>query len=419
MSEKIGRRSFLEALGEFGMASAVLASFPWIQSCKAGKEQGITSEKVHLGVIGTGSRGQYHMTNILNFVPEGQIVALCDIYDVNLTAAAEMVPGAKLYDDYHKLLEDKSVDAVIVTTPLHLHYRVTLDAFEAGKDVFCEKAMAHSIADCYDMYQKGIRSGQIFFIGQQRLFDPKYLLAMEQVRSGKYGPVVNIRNYWFRNADWRRPVPSPELERQINWRLYREYSHGMMTELACHQLQNGTCALNMYPEKVTGSGSIIYWKDGREVYDSVAVIYTFPNGVNMTFESVISNKHFGMGEQILCKEATIDLPASRIYLETPPVKSGIEQMIADIEAGIFSNAVFAGTSWNAETASSDTGLAIMPEAQGDGSVEIMQAFCRSVITRRQPEKILEEAYYASAFSLLGDEAMHRGEILTLPQEYRL
>jgi len=419
MSEKIGRRSFIETLGELGVASAVLASFPWMQSCTGKKEQGITTEKVRLGIIGTGSRGQYHINHLLNFIPEGEIVALCDNYDVNLKAASEMVPDASLYDDYHKLLDDKSVDAVIVATPLHVHYEVTLAAFQAGKDVFCEKAMAHSIADCYDMYQKGIHSGQIFFIGQQRLFDPKYLLAMERIRRGDYGPVVNVRNYWFRNADWRRPVPSPELERHINWRLYREYSHGMMAELACHQLQNGSWALGMYPEKVMGSGSIIYWKDGREVFDNVAVIYTFPNGVNMTFESVISNKHFGMGEQILCKEATIDLPASRVYLETPPVKSGIEQMIADIEKGIFSNASFAGTSWNAETASADRGMAIMPEARGDGSIEILQAFCRSVITRQQPERILEEAYYASVFGILGDEAMQRGEILSLPQEYKL
>ena len=142
--------------------------------------------------------------------------------------------------------------------------------------------------------------------------------ALNSVCKGEYGQVVNVRTHWFRNNDWRRPVPSPEYERHINWRLYREYSRGIMTELACHQLQNGIFAMGDLPCKVMGSGDIIYWKDGREVYDSVSVIYTFPNGVNMTFESVISNRYFGMGEYIVCRDGTVDL------LNVPsPVSSGV------------------------------------------------------------------------------------------------
>ncbi len=416
MSEKIGRRSFVEKLGEIGMAGALIGSFPWLEACSSGTGKLVAGEKTRIGVIGPGSRGQYHINHLLN-IPEAEIVALCDNYDVNLKAASAMVPGARLYTDYRKLLEDPQVDSVVIATPLYLHYEMAVAAFEAGKNVYCEKAMAYDISQCHDLYLRGTSSGKVFFIGQQRLFDPKYLKAMSDVRSGKYGPVVNVRNHWFRNADWRRPVPSPELERHINWRLYREYSRGLMTELACHQIQNGTSALGMIPEKVVGSGSIIHWKDGREVFDNVAVIYTFPGGVNMTFESVISNKHFGMGEFILCKDATIDLPGSRVYFEQPAPKSGMRQMIADIEKGIFSNSAFAGTSWSAETALADSGVTIMPEAEGDGSFEIMQAFCRSSITGIQPENILREAYYGSVFSLLGDEALLNGRVMTLQEDF--
>ena len=414
----IDRRSFLSKIGGMGLAGAALSAFPWMESCSPDRNKETSRERVRLGIIGPGSRGQYLMS-FLKEIPQAEVVALCDIYEPNLNLGSEMFPKAERYTDYRRLLEDPEVEAVFVTTPLDRHFRMVMDALDAGKNVYCEKAMAYTIDQCKQMYMKRKETGKILFIGQQRLFDPKYHKAMEGVVRGDYGPVVNVRNYWFRNGDWRRPVPSPEFERLINWRLYREYSRGLMTELACHQLQNGTLATGMLPEKVMGSGNIIYWKDGREVFDSVCAIYTFPNGVNMTFESVISNAHFGMGEQILCKDAMIDLPGSRIYRETPPAKSGIEQLIGEIEQGLFSNSVFAGTSWNPENASSDKGISIMPEADGDGTREIVQAFCNSCITGKMPPRILEEAYYGSVLCLLGDEALLQGKTLYLEDKYRI
>lgn len=316
------RREFMKRVGTLGAAGLALSAVPWLKGCTAAGQEEIRGGRVRFGVIGTGSRGQYHMRNLLS-VPNAGITALCDNYAHNLDKASAIAPGAKRYDDHCRLLEDPQVDAVIIAAPLHLHYRMALDAFAAGKHVLCEKAMAYTMEECFEMYRKGRASGRVFFVGQQRLFDPKYIRIMDSVRKGELGPVVNVRNYWYRNNDWRRKVPSPELERHINWRLYREYSRGLMTELACHQLQNGTWAMGMLPTQVMGTGNIVYWKDGREVFDSVSTIYTFPNGVNMTFESVIANKHFGMGEQILCKEGTVDLANGRLYMETPRRKSGI------------------------------------------------------------------------------------------------
>lgn len=420
MEEKktMDRRSFLGRLGGLGLAGATVAAFPWLEACSPAANKEVSKEKARIGFIGTGSRGCYHLGH-LQQIPQAEVVALCDNYEPNLKEGAGYFPEARLYSDYRKLLEDPDVDSVVIATPLYCHFQMAMDAMDAGKNVYCEKAMAYTIDECWQMYMKYMQTGKIFFIGQQRLFDPKYLKAMEGVLAGTYGPVVNVRNYWFRNGDWRRSVPSPELERHINWRLYREYSRGLMTELACHQIQNGTWATGMLPEKVMGSGSIIYWKDGREVFDNVACIYTFPNGVNMTFESVISNAHWGMGEQILCKDAMIDLPGSRIYFEEPPKKSGIESLIAEIENGVFSNSAFAGTSWSAENGSKDKGIAIMPEAEGDGSKDIMQAFCNASITGKMPERVLEEAYYGSVFSLLGDEALLQQKTLSLDEKYLL
>lgn len=416
-NKNMDRRSFLGTIGSAGMAAAALSAFPWMTSCTPKAASEVKGEKTRIGLIGPGSRGYFHLTNLLR-IPEAEVVALCDVYEPNLKAAAAICPGARLYRDYRELLDDRNVDSVLIATPLYLHYEIAKAAFAAGKNVFCEKAMSYTIDQCYDLYRTGTASGKIFFIGQQRLFDPKYLKAFEYVRSGELGPVVNVRNYWFRNGDWRRDC-TPELERHINWRLYREYSRGLMTELACHQIQNGTWALGMYPEKVMGSGSTIFWKDGREVFDNVALIYTFPNGVNMTFESVISNKHFGMGEYILCNKGTVDLSGSRLYYETPAPKSGMRQLLGEIENNIFSNAAFAGTSFVAENGSSDRGISIMPQAVGDGSVEILEAFCRACITGVQPPKVLEEAYYASVYAILGDEALLQEKTMTLDEKYKI
>ena len=427
----MNRKEFLSDCGKKGLAGVALSLFPWLESCSEKAQQEVRGEKARIGMIGTGSRGLYHIKNLLR-MPNVEMVALCDDYRPHLEEAAQYYPKAKLYDDYHRLLEDKNVDGVIVTTPLYLHGRMTIDALRAGKRVFCEKSMAFTLDEALEVYNCRKEMNGVLFIGQQRLFDPKYIKAMQAIHEGKIGKVVGIRNYWYRNNDWRREVPSPELERKINWRLYSDYSRGLMTELACHHLQNGSWAMGMLPEKVMGSGSLLHWtKDDRDVYDAVSAIFRYPNGVNMTFESIISNKHFGMGEQILGTEGTIDLVTCMRYTDEPaPKGSGMHQLIEQIENGFMSNSVFAGTSWAAETSSLAPGIPIMDNvtistgestvgAEADGSIEIMEAFVHAVITGKQPEKVLEESYYATQFALLADKAMHEGAILTLDEKYRV
>ena len=424
MSEKMTRKDFLSSLA-FG--GATLALFPWLSACSSERQREAAGEKARLGIIGTGSRGQFHLVNLLQD-PAAQIVALCDDFPPHLDAASALCPSAKRYTDYRKLLEDKEVDGVIICTPLSMHAQMTIDALAAGKHTFCEKAMAHTPEQLSAMFRAWKEGNRVLMVGQQRLYDPKYVQAMELVHNGAIGQVVGIRNYWYRNNDWRREVPSPEFERRINWRLYDEYSRGLMTELACHQLQNGSWAMGgVQPSFVTGTGSIQYWKDGREVFDNVAAIYQYPNGVHMTFESIISNKHFGMGEQILGSEGTIDLVRGVMYSETPRPRSGIRQLLDQIGQGILSNAAFAGTSWATEEASKDAGVRFAENvtvndgassvgASGDGSVELIHAFCLAVISGAQPAGIVEEAYWSTLLALLGDRATHLASRVDIPGE---
>ena len=386
--------------------------------------------KARVALIGCGSRGQYHLVS-LKGIKHAEVVALCDIYKTNLDAASAMFPKAKTYDDYHRLLEDKSIDGVIIATPLGLHAEITLDALSAGKHVFCEKAMALTLDQCKTVYDTYTNQKKALYYCMQRMYDEKYIRALQMIKSGLIGDVVGMRCYWFRNADWRRPVPSPEMERMINWRLYKEYSGGLMTELASHQLEVCTLVTGKMPVEVSGFGDIIYWKDGREVNDSCSVVYRFSDGRLINYQTLISNKYNGMEDQILGKKGTADLAKGIYYLEEDDQIQGMRRLLDQIKTGVFASVPTAGPSWRPETKSeyvphsflknkiSVNGGQSMIGAENDGSIDIMSAFCQSCITGEKAENVVEEAYCATTLCLLANQAMDERRVVEYPDEYKI
>lgn len=412
----MNRRDFLKNLSTAGLG-VFLVSSPWLSAFS--EAASTEKEKIRLAIIGPGSRGR-HLMGFLNKNPKVEITALCDIYQPAIDAARKLSPNAKIYTDYRTVLEDQTIDAILVATPLNSHYQIVMDAFDNGKHVFCEKSIGYTIEECFCMYKKHRSTGKVFFTGQQRLFDPRYLKAMEMIHAGRFGEINAIRTFWYRNDNWRRSVPSPDLERLINWRLYREYSKGLMTELACHQLQIGSWALRKIPEKVMGHGAITHWKDGREVYDNISCIYTFDNGVKMTFDSVISNKFNGLEEQIMGNLGTVEPEKGKYFFENIPPAPSFLQLINDAEQKLFDTLPFAGTSWAPETANENKGEFILGERPHiDGTSLLLDAFVEAVITRQQPAQIAEEGYYASTLCLLGDRALQEERTLTFPDEFKL
>ena len=424
------RREFLKQLGCVAGGAALLAGAPWLSSCTPERIREISGEKARIALIGTGSRGQYHIHNLL-LIPHARIVALCDCYEPNLQAAAALCPGAKLYRDYRKLLEDKDIDGVIISTPLGSHAAITLDALSAGKHVFCEKAMARTLDECKAVYDAYQRSDKVLYFCMQRMFDEKYLRGMKLLDDGLIGEIVGMRCHWFRNADWRREVPSPELERQINWRLYKEYSGGLMTELACHQIEVCNLAVGRIPQSISGMGDIVYWKDGREVYDSVNVIYRYADGRKINYESLISNKFNGMEDQILGKKGTMELAKGVYYLEEDNSRSGIECLIDSMKEKVLTSVPLAGPSWRPEVKGqyiphnivegriSVNGGQNMIGVDNDGSDVILSAFCSACITGEKAVNVVEEAYCATVLCLLGNKAMEEQRTILFPEYYKI
>ena len=428
--EKIDRRDFIRKMGKVGGGLALLSCAPWLSSCSSDKIESVGTKKARLALIGTGSRGQYHIHSLMD-IPHAELVALCDIYQPNLDAAHELVPGARTCKDYREVLDAEDIDGVIIATPLNLHASITIAALQAGKHVFCEKAMALTLEECKQVYDTYVESDRALYYCMQRMYDDKYVKGVQMIKDGLIGDVVGMRCHWFRNADWRRPVPSPELERQINWRLYRESSAGLMTELACHQLEVCNWVTGMIPTEIAGFGDIVYWKDGREVYDSVTVTYRYSDGRMITYESLISNKYNGMEEQILGKNGTVDLSRGVYYLEEDNLVPGIKRLTGDVVNNLLSAVPKAGPSWRPELRAAYTPHPILKDNSAvtsgesmigvlnDGSDKILSAFCMSCITGEKAKNVVEEAYSSSVLCLLGNQAMDEKRVITFPEEYKI
>src|SRR5262249_18849406 len=125
------------------------------------------NDRVRTGIIGAGGRAQYLTAQFKEIGAE--MAAVCDIYEPNLQSGLkEASTGARPFHDYRKLLDDKSIDAVIVATPDHWHARMVIDAVEAGKDVYVEKPMAHKIEEGFDVIKAVRRTKRIVQVGTQR-----------------------------------------------------------------------------------------------------------------------------------------------------------------------------------------------------------------------------------------------------------
>ncbi|MFW6222480.1 MAG: Gfo/Idh/MocA family protein [Bacteroidota bacterium] len=413
------RRDFLRSFSFYAGSSLLLSAVPWLGPTLKGQEKD-NLRPIKLGVIGTGSRGKYLLKHLLT-LPDAEIPAVCDNYAPNLNKAIEITKGkARGYKDYQRMIEKEQLDGVIIATPLHWHARMTIFALQAGIHVFCEKSMARNVQDCKAMVETRKQTGNILQIGHQRLFDIKYLKGIERIRKNELGKITQIKAYWHRNNDWRRHVPSPELERKINWRLYKEYSAGLMTELASHQIQVANWVLKEVPEYIMGSGSINFWKDGREVADNVNLVYKYPSGTHLIYDSLISNRFYGLEEQVMGSKGTMEFEKGKRYQDNPPAPPAILQLINDIEHGIFDEIPIGGASWIPETAREYKGEYITDKhpIPNSSTVQLI-AFMNSIRENKPIPGMLKEAYYASVAALLGHQAIEEKKIIKWPGDLML
>jgi predicted dehydrogenase len=268
--DKIKRREFIKGLGG-GIIAGL--GFPYVMSSSAGETP--PNDKITVGFIGVGMQGRGLLWQFLQR-QDCRVTAICDVDKQKLNRALEIVgenygeqSGCAGYSDFRELLEKDDIDAVVIAAPEHWHGVMTVEACRRGKDVYCEKPLALSVAEARQMVIAARRSGCVFQTGTMQRSDANFRLACELVRNGYIGQVKTVRlciagsaypmypvacdlpaeaapdyldwDMWLGPAQWR-PYNSrlaPPIEDTVwpHWRDYEEYAGGLMTDWGAHQLR--------------------------------------------------------------------------------------------------------------------------------------------------------------------------------------
>jgi predicted dehydrogenase len=350
--DDISRRQFIH--GSAAVAGALgLTLTQWAEAQEKREAALKDNRPVNCAFIGVGDQGYNVDLKAALSVPGVKMVALCDIYEPYLQRAQKDCPNAKTYTDFREVMDRKDIEAVLIATPLHMHAPIAIAAMESGKHVFCEKMMAHTVDQAKGMARAAVENKKVLQIGHQRRANVMYNHAWELINHKKVcGPITHVRAQWNRNGNWRKKLLPGQTDRERNWRMYWEYSHGLMSELGTHQTHAVNWFLGSAPVAVVGMGGIDYWKDGREVFDNVEVIFEYPGGVKLNYTSLTTNQYDGYYEQFMGKDGTLLISEEK---ETP--SSYYREPTAPLE-----DWMKAPTSGSQTGKHKETGLKLDPEA---------------------------------------------------------
>jgi predicted dehydrogenase len=257
------------------------------------------NEKIRAAVIGSGGRGRYLTAQFKELGVD--MAAVCDVYEPNLQAGLKVAStGAKPYDNYKRLLEDKTIDAVIVATPDHWHAQMVVDAVHAGKDVYVEKPLAHTIEDGFRMVEAVRRTRRVVQVGTQRRSFDLFQDAKLVMDSGEVGEVRLVNSWWVNHAgairdrklegklnweQWLGSAPKRELDpkRFFSWYWFWDYSGGMMVGQAAHIIDAIHWLMNSsFPTAVTCAAGRVN-VDGAQVSETTSMAIEYPENYLAVF----------------------------------------------------------------------------------------------------------------------------------------
>jgi predicted dehydrogenase len=259
--------------------------------------QGAPSDRIVLGVIGSGSRGTFVMT-VFQKDSTVSVGAICDVYEPNLerglSTATKGGSHPKAYRNYKELLADKDVQAVLIATPEHWHHRMILDALAAGKDVYTEKPLCQTPEQGIELVEAEKKSKSIVQVGMQRRSYDLFLESRKIVAGGTLGNVRMVRSWWLNNdvtvpkgtkldgpldwEQWQGPArkQAPDPDRFRHWRLYSDYSGGLVADQGAHVYDGIHLLMNAgYPLAVNASGGKVHHAGG-DTPESVVAIAEYP-----------------------------------------------------------------------------------------------------------------------------------------------
>jgi predicted dehydrogenase len=270
--------------------------------------------KVKVAVIGLGAWGR-EILNTLAVVDQADVAAICDSYAASVRRSATLAPKATSTPDYKTILANKDIKAVIVATPTHQHKEIVIAALKAGKHVYCEAPLASTIEDAREIASAAKAARKVVFqAGLQFRSDKQRLFMLPFIRSGALGQWAMVRTQWHKKQSWRATSPNPDREKELNWRLNKATSAGLVGELGCHQVDEASWFLSGLPVAVTGIGSIALWKDGRDVPDTVQATFEYPNKVFLNYDATLANSFDANYEMFFGSDAAVMLRDSSAWM---------------------------------------------------------------------------------------------------------
>lgn len=394
------RRDFVK-LGTLLSASAVLPL-----------SANIRTEKVYsIGILGYGDRGS-GLHQVFNSMPDKfQVKGVCDELQLRLEKGRRNFPtGVKFHEDYRSLLDQKDLDIILVSTPLYLHFEHAKAVLDAGKHLFLEKTMVFTVDQALQLSQlKRQYPKQVIQIGHQYRYSPLYFKVKEMIQNGWLGNVTQVDARWDRNHNWRRPVPSPELERKINWRMYKEYSGGLVAELLSHQMDFMHWAFDTRPDSIYGVGGIDYFKDGRETFDNVQVTLRYEQaGMVGNFGATCANQYDGYSFKIKGSKGMVSLLMNEgIFYPEPETRAELEQI----------DGVSGATrlTWSSDK----KGVKILDQPTRDGSYYAMEDFYRCLMESELPYSNIINGGKTAIAVALANESLYTGKKMDWRPEFDL
>jgi len=307
------RRGFVKT-SSFAAAMSMLGGIPLVAQQEKNETPAASGSTVKCAVIGCNIWGR-EILNMLARLPKAEVIAVCDRYEASLRRAKEAAPKAEGYADYTKVLENKDVQAVLIATPSHQHKEIVLAALKAGKHVYCEAPLANTIEDARAIARAARDSAKSYFqAGLLLRSDPQRKFLLPFVRSGATGHNVKTRGQWHRKMSWRRSSPLPEREKELNWRLRKEDSTGLIGEIGIQQIDAMHWFLNKRPVSVTGFGGILSWQDGRNVEDTAQVVFQYEDGTSFNYEASLATSFDSEYEILYGTDAAIMLRGNKAWL---------------------------------------------------------------------------------------------------------
>ncbi|MEB8330547.1 Gfo/Idh/MocA family oxidoreductase [Flavobacteriaceae bacterium KMM 6897] len=304
-NSKHTRKQFIKTLGTSafaiaGVPSILTASTPQHISFLT-RARYPANSNIQIALIGAGGMGKEDTYTALKHNGV-KLVAVCDLYDGYLKIAKETW-GNDLFTtkDYREILSRKDIDAVIIGTPDHWHKQISIDAMRAGKHVYCEKPMVHSLDEGHEVIQAQKETGMVFMVGSQGLSSLGNEKAQALLAEGAIGDINYAEGFWARRSPlgaWQYHIPNDasaqtvdwdtfikntnkipfDASRFFRWRNYKDYGTGMSGDLFVHLFSSLHFITNSYgPNQIYASGGLRYWKDGREVPDVLLGVFDYPD----------------------------------------------------------------------------------------------------------------------------------------------